>query len=44
MGRKQVLENVWMALLHRQSSYLSNGLEHAKELGTVKPATLLARE
>ena len=44
MGSQRVLENMWMALLHRQPSHLSNGLEHTKELGTVKPAALLAGE
>jgi hypothetical protein len=44
MGSQRVFENVWMALLYRQSGHLSNGLEHTKELGTVKPAALLACE
>ena len=44
MGSERVLENMWMALLYRQSGYLSNGLEDTKELGTVKPAAFLACE
>ena len=35
MGSQRVFENVWMALLHRQSGYQGNGLEYTKELGSV---------
>jgi hypothetical protein len=39
-----MFENMWMALLYRQSSYLGNRLEHTKKLSTVELAALLARE
>ena len=44
VGCQRVFESMWMALLHCQPSFLSNRLEHTKELGTVEPAAFLARE